>query len=93
VRELENVLERAAVLYADADGAVDERELRNVIPELFGKRRRGGADGQTLRSVRNGNDREHVRRVLADCGGDQAEAAKRLGIGRTTLWRKLRAEA
>jgi propionate catabolism operon transcriptional regulator len=93
VRELENVLERAAVLYADADGAVDERELRNVIPELFGKRRRGGADGQTLRSVRNGNDREHVLRVLADCGGDQAEAAKRLGIGRTTLWRKLRAEA
>jgi propionate catabolism operon transcriptional regulator len=93
VRELENVLERAAVLYADADGAVDERELRNVIPELYGKRRRGGADGQTLRSVRNGNEREHVLRVLADCGGDLAEAAKRLGIGRTTLWRKLRAEA
>jgi propionate catabolism operon transcriptional regulator len=31
-----------------------------------------------------------VERVLEECGGDQGEAARRLGIGRTTLWRKLR---
>jgi propionate catabolism operon transcriptional regulator len=93
VRELENVVERVAVLYADApEGAVDEDELRAVIPELFGDRRRGASDGQTLRSMRDGNEREHVLRVLADCGGNQAEAARKLGIGRTTLWRKLRAE-
>jgi len=28
--------------------------------------------------------------VLDSCGGRQAEAAVILGIGRTTLWRKLR---
>jgi transcriptional regulator of acetoin/glycerol metabolism len=31
-----------------------------------------------------------VRRVLEACGGRHADAARVLGIGRTTLWRKLR---
>jgi transcriptional regulator of acetoin/glycerol metabolism len=31
-----------------------------------------------------------VLRVLDACGGSQVEAAKALGIGRNTLWRKLR---
>ncbi len=35
-------------------------------------------------------EREHVLAVLASCGGSQAEAARALGIGRTTLWRKLK---
>ncbi|HSN13592.1 MAG TPA: helix-turn-helix domain-containing protein [Anaeromyxobacteraceae bacterium] len=30
-----------------------------------------------------------MRRVLEECGGNQTEAARRLGIGRSTLWRKL----
>ena len=36
-------------------------------------------------------EREHVLRVLEACGGSQVEAARVLGIGRNTLWRKLRA--
>ncbi len=36
-------------------------------------------------------EREHVLRVLEACGGHQREAERILGIGRTTLWRKLRA--
>jgi DNA-binding NtrC family response regulator len=36
-------------------------------------------------------EREHVVRVLEACGGHQADAARILGIGRTTLWRKLQA--
>ena len=35
-------------------------------------------------------ERSHVLRVLERCGGSQPEAARVLGIGRTTLWRKLR---
>lgn len=36
--------------------------------------------------------REIVKVVLAQCGGNQTMAAKRLGIGRTTLWRYLNEE-
>jgi transcriptional regulator, propionate catabolism operon regulatory protein len=93
VRELENVIERVAVIVADLapDGALDERELRDVLPA----RHEGGrarTDGESLRALRSGQEREHVLRVVAACGGNHAEAARRLGIGRTTLWRKLRME-
>ena len=36
---------------------------------------------------------EHIHRVLADCGGNISEAARRLGIHRRSLRRKLRKRA
>ncbi len=36
---------------------------------------------------------EHINRVLADCGGNISEAARRLGIHRRSLQRKLRKQA
>jgi len=33
---------------------------------------------------------EHIHRVLADCGGNISEAARRLDIPRRTLQRKLK---
>lgn len=36
-------------------------------------------------------EKEHVEHVLEAVGGNQVEAAKILGIGRNTLWRKLKA--
>ncbi len=92
VRELENVLERLAVLYAKrgADG-VGERHLRAFVPELFEDAAppaapAGAAD---LRSARDCEEQAVIRRVLDDCGGNQTEAARRLRISRSTLWRKL----
>ena len=35
-------------------------------------------------------ERAHIEAVLRDCRGNRAEAARRLGTGRNTLWRKLR---
>jgi len=35
-------------------------------------------------------EREHILSVLAGCSGNRAKAEKRLGIGRGTLWRKLK---
>ena len=36
---------------------------------------------------------EHIHRVLADCGGNVSEAARRLGIHRRSLQRKMRKRA
>jgi transcriptional regulator, propionate catabolism operon regulatory protein len=90
VRELENVLERVAVLFADGAISDDDldHELRAALPELF--------DGAVvpapqpgLRATRQAQERVHVERVVAECGGNLSEAARRLGVGRSTLYRKL----
>ena len=89
VREMENVLERAAVLFCDeAAGTIDAHQLGLIVPELFRDRRGGGA-GHGLAALRQETEEAQIRRVLGECGGNRSEAARRLGIGRTTLWRKL----
>jgi propionate catabolism operon transcriptional regulator len=101
VRELENVLERIAVLYAArGTGPVGLDDVRAVVPELFdaepslrparsaGPSAPPAPDGD-LRAARGAQEQAHIRRVLAECGGNQTAAARRLGIGRATLWRKL----
>jgi transcriptional regulator, propionate catabolism operon regulatory protein len=90
VRELENVLERVAVLFADRDAraGVDEEDLRAVMPEVYEAPR--GSPRADLRATREAQERAHIDRVLEECRGNLAEAARRLGVGRTTLYRKLR---
>jgi propionate catabolism operon transcriptional regulator len=85
-------MERVAVLLAEpGEGeALDAGELAAVLPELFERVPR--RDPDSLRTARRGSEREHVLRVLAECDGNQSRAARKLGIGRTTLWRKLRME-
>jgi propionate catabolism operon transcriptional regulator len=89
VRELENVLERVAVAYGHASGPIDLGELRAVVPELFASGRGLPAAAGTLDGARRREEQQHILRALRECQGNRSEAARRLGIGRTTLWRKL----
>ena len=81
-----------------------EAFLRSVAPELFGGPGPGrptpvvdrGAtmperSAPPLRRRHAQAERDEILAVLADCGGDRAKASERLGISRTTLWRKLKA--
>lgn len=75
VRELRNIIERFAVLY---NKKVSIEALIATI--LQGKTQIG----------RVNQEREKISQALEEVGGNKSEAAKRLGISRTTLWRKLK---
>jgi len=88
VRELENFVERIATYdEGKARSTASARDrLRELIPEIF------ASEAQTVPSLashRQETERQMIERVLEECGGDRTLAAQRLGIGRTTLWRKL----
>ncbi len=96
IRELENLVERAAL---SAQSLTDERnhhQLRPLFPELFEESSQQPSDtedsttAEDLRHVGKASEVAHVQKVLAACEGDMNEAARRLGISRTTLWRRLR---
>jgi DNA-binding NtrC family response regulator len=81
VRELANAVERAAVL---ADGTRIGAE--DLPDEIVRPRRGAGAAGDTLADV----EKAHVLAVLGEEDGHREKAAKRLGIGVATLYRKLK---
>ena len=81
IRELSNAVRHGAAL---APEPVVEAEH---LPEEVRSPRAAPVRLRSLAEV----EREHVLSVLDACGGNQAEAARVLGLGRNTLWRKLRA--
>jgi len=85
VRELENALERAAVLSRDG------RILPECLPPhvLRGVTSTEPPADPLTRSLAD-VERDHIRAVLERTGGNRKRAAKALGIGVTTLWRKLK---
>ncbi len=87
VRELQNAMKHGAVL---SGGAVIE--LKHLPEELTQPTRAPGSSvGERTELVTlEEAERRHVVRVLEACGGQQVDAARVLGIGRTTLWRKLK---
>ncbi|MDU9394117.1 propionate catabolism operon regulatory protein PrpR [Pseudomonas sp. zfem002] len=91
IRELENLVERAALSAPSLGDDPGELLLRPLFPELFTHSDQQALDAaEDLRHVGKSSEVAHVRKVLAACAGDVNEAARRLGISRTTLWRRLR---
>ncbi len=87
VRELENLIERIVSTAADP-ASRRELSLPELIPEIYQARGSPSPAG-SLSQRKQQLERDLVRRVLAECDGDRDAACRRLGIGRTTLWRKL----
>ncbi|HEY1610362.1 MAG TPA: propionate catabolism operon regulatory protein PrpR [Paraburkholderia sp.] len=97
VRELQNVIERMVVELADPDNPevkIAPDVLRSIAPELFesaGASRQSGQTARSLRERRRQDDADEIRATLEACNGDRERACERLGISRTTLWRRLNA--
>lgn len=85
VRELENTLSRLAL---HARGPVLDESVVDADPELA--QRFGGGKGVEGPARLDYVEREAIRRALEITGGHRDQAAKLLGIGRATLFRKIR---
>lgn len=94
IRQLFNALEYAVV---NADGP--NILLSHLPPEVQLASRPSpvarSSEPMLVRSYyrppqRAENEREVIARVLAETGGNKAEAARRLGMSRTSLWKRLK---
>ncbi|MBI4348633.1 MAG: sigma-54-dependent Fis family transcriptional regulator [Elusimicrobia bacterium] len=82
VRELEHAVERALIM-ASGPTVMAEDLPPEVLPPSLAAPPKAGAPLEEM-------EKTHILDVLQACKGNQAEAAKKLGIGRNTLWRKLK---
>ena len=94
VRQLENIVERLMVrTQEDYIRTSLVREIMNSLPgNKLGLNRDGVFKSDMsipLMGNLEGIERNIIKRVVQEEKGNKAAAAKRLGIGRTTLWRKL----
>jgi DNA-binding NtrC family response regulator len=81
VRELENVIERA-VIFAD-DRPVGVQDLPFVVNDI------SDDASEDLKEAMGQFERQHIIYCLRRHGYDKAEAARHLGIGVSSLYRKL----
>jgi DNA-binding NtrC family response regulator len=82
VRQLENVIEHAVVL--SRDGFI---RPENLPPELTSPAKtEGPQEKPTERAI----DEQRLREVLDSVGWNRSRAARRLGVNRTTVWRKIK---
>jgi len=85
VRELENAMERLAILARDE--TIEPGDLPRHIDAGLAL---GTAPGLPAEQTLAEAERAHIIQVLERYGWNHSRAAEALGIGRTTLWRKLK---
>ncbi|HEX3033315.1 MAG TPA: sigma 54-interacting transcriptional regulator [Bacillota bacterium] len=93
VRELRNVIERLVVTTpGDVLHFEEEGSSQNVVHLSMVETKKSPSSGYrgTLKDVLKAVEEEYISRVLAECGGKVGEAAEKLGIHRTMLYRKSR---
>ena len=86
VRELRNVIERACIL--SEAGIITERELSSALSPASAPPATPAPDAAP--DDRLSTLQQHqVERVLEEAGGNKSEAARRLGISRRALYRRI----
>ena len=84
VRELENAIERAVVLASSSE--ITAKDLPAAVRSL-GEKRIYESDN-TLASWIEKLEEDALRQALLECEGNISQTAKKLGIGRATIYRK-----
>ena len=91
VRELENAMEHAFVL------CQSDRVEKEDLPEHLRHLRRGGLDESAGRdsdavgsAKRKKTSKSQLLTLLEDCDWNKAEAARRLGVSHTSIWKYMK---
>jgi DNA-binding NtrC family response regulator len=84
VRQLQNEIQRAVLLCEGADIDTSDLSIANVQAEVDGTL-------DTNFTLLEGVERNAIVQMLRETGGNKLETAKRLGIGRQTLYNKIKA--
>lgn len=84
VRELQNVLEQAVFVSNSAAALREEHLPEKLFPV------RSYSPAGTERMLLDAQESKHILRALKMCGGNITRCAGMLGIGRNTLYRKIR---
>ncbi len=84
IRELENVVARALILAED--NVIQSTDLPQQVLKIQAG---SGVESMTLREQVRLFEIDVISRTLEEVGGDRREAARRLGLGLSSLYRKL----
>ncbi len=90
IRELRNFIERCVIMAEGDlldDGIIDLDDQNDAFEEQS-VQQEDSSENMSLSEL----EETHIRKVLDSVNGNQLQAAKILGISRTTLWRKLNSE-
>lgn len=91
VRELRNIIERLVIVSQNNELDFEEEtgknqgNLEDLAVQFRPKMQFKGSLKKVLRDV----EQQYIRQVLSECGGRMSEAARKLGIHRTMLYRKV----
>jgi DNA-binding NtrC family response regulator len=91
IRELKNVVHRLLILGSGAD--IDQDEIEVSLGEVRDKRETDVPSGfdLPLKEAREQFERSYLEHQLRETGGSMSKVAKRVGLERTHLYRKIRA--
>ena len=84
VRELEHIMERAVAL--NQDGTL---RLSDLPPDIVWGPSAPNSIAEESLPLKD-LEMDHILEVYRQCGYNQTETARKLGISRTTLWRRMR---
>jgi PAS domain S-box-containing protein len=86
IRELINVIEYTFVLCPEGDITT-----AHLPAQLLGQQPLHVQQGsKTVRRLSKGNERQELIQALQSSGGNKSEAARRLGVSRVTLWKRIK---
>jgi transcriptional regulator with PAS, ATPase and Fis domain len=89
IRQLENVVQQAVLAGSGPELLPAHLPAQVLEASLTGVATRPAETGSLIH-VRQINEREHIQRVLEECGFSRVRAAERLGVSRVTLYKKIR---